>query len=362
MAPHADTHRAVAGGVRVCVRADASTASGAGHVMRCLALAEALRDAGADVVFVSRRLPGDMTARVHARGFDQRILDGSRGPSAPEEVAETIAAFAGDAPSLVVADSYELTAAWEGAMRSRGIRVVAIDDGAQRAHDCDILFDQNLVPDDGADPYRGLIPEYARMLSGPRFALLRPEFAGLHDVAHPRDGVVRRVLVSFGGADVGNATGLTLLALDSLGDRGLRVDVVIGGSNPTGEDVERFALRSGATVHVDTDKMAEIMAEADLAVGAAGSTTWERCCLGLPTVAISVAPNQDGIAEGAARAGVLRFAGHLASVNAPGLATTIADVIDDPAGLNSMSVRGLALVDGRGARRAADSMLKGLRT
>jgi UDP-2,4-diacetamido-2,4,6-trideoxy-beta-L-altropyranose hydrolase len=348
-------------GSSVCVRADASTAVGAGHVTRCTALALAMRDAGASVVFVSRRLPGDSIEHVRFLGFEVQALSERFSNLTPEDPEETITALGGSVPDLLVVDSYELSVGWETDMRGRGACVVAIDDAGQRAHDCDVLLDQNAIADDGgaSDPYRALAASGTRLLLGPHFALLRPEFALMHEALKPRDGIVHRVLVSFGGSDPGNGTELALKALAPLANRGLEVDVVIGGQNPNLGPCELLAAQVGARLYVDTNRMAELMAAADLAIGAAGSTTWERCCLGLPSIAFSAAANQDGIALEVARIGALCFAGLLEEASVEGLTRLLEELLGDTAVLTSMSSCGLALVDGRGASRVASALLGG---
>ncbi|RPH61961.1 MAG: UDP-2,4-diacetamido-2,4,6-trideoxy-beta-L-altropyranose hydrolase, partial [Burkholderiales bacterium] len=297
--------------MRVAFRTDASDRIGTGHLMRCLTLADALRAAGARTRFVCRPLPQGLGELVASRGHELVVLPagttvaghGGRlppGEAAPAHAAwldatqgddaeATLAVLAGggDRDWLVV-DHYALDARWESRLRARANRILAIDDLADRRHDCDALLDQNFYADMHGR-YRGLVPDGCAMLLGPRYALLRPEFAAARAVLGIRGEAVRRVLVFFGGVDARNLTGAALDALDAIGTD-LEVDVVIGATHPQHDAiVARCAARARTTCHVQASNMAELIAAADIGVGAAGVATWERCALGLPALAVAVA-------------------------------------------------------------------------
>jgi len=302
----------------VAFRVDATAQIGTGHFMRCLTLAEALQQRGAQIRFVSRGLPDHLRDMLTARDMDFAPLSEAVTSAAPGDLAHSIwlgtsqaqdasdsaAVLAGREWDWLVVDHYALDARWESAMRNTAAKIMAIDDLADRQHDCDALLDQNYYRD-MQTRYDGKVSEYCRMLLGPRYALLREEFRELRAQLKPRTGDVRRMLLFFGGVDAGNYTGLAIEALSGLVIKGVEVDVVIGAQHPLRTEIEQACATHGYVCHVQTSRMAELMAAADFAIGAGGSATWERCCLGLPTLSICAAENQRRQLAEAAEAGLL---------------------------------------------------------
>ena len=380
--------------MKVALRTDASSRIGTGHLMRCLTLADALRGAGARTRFVCRALPSGLREAVTARGHELAEL-----PSAPETAAgdgdvrvapdAPVASFAPEHEELahaawlgatqqedaaatqaalgdgvvwdwLVVDHYAIDARWETRLRAAARRILAIDDLADRRHDCDALLDQNFH--DGLHArYDGLVPDACVRLLGPRHALLRPEFAAARASLRARGDAVRRVLVFFGGIDERNLTAAALDALDSLGTatsggRGLAVDVVIGAAHPQRDAiVERCNARPGTRCHVQVANMAELIASADLGVGAAGVATWERCALGLPALAVAVAANQQALLRDAAREGLV-LGPDIDGADAAGIALHLRALIANPALRAHTAARGLAAVDALGTGRVVRSM------
>jgi UDP-2,4-diacetamido-2,4,6-trideoxy-beta-L-altropyranose hydrolase len=191
----------------------------------------------------------------------------------------------------LVVDHYALDASWESILRQTVKNILVIDDIADRQHDCDILLDQNFYADMDMR-YSGKVPEHCRLLLGPRYALLRDEFRQLHQQVKPRTGPVKRIFVFFGGVDIDNFTGRAIDALVDLDMNGFHVDVVIGAVHPYREQIQAACAEHRFTCYVQTNRMAELMAAADLAIGAGGSVTWERCCLGLPSIVLVLGENQ----------------------------------------------------------------------
>jgi UDP-2,4-diacetamido-2,4,6-trideoxy-beta-L-altropyranose hydrolase len=360
---------------RVVIRADASTRIGTGHVMRCLTLADALRARGAQVAFVCRALPGECSALIRARGHACHLLPAPPAGFVPagdapahaallgvtqeQDAEDTEAcAFANGACDLLVVDHYALDARWHRRLRAQAARLLVIDDLADRALDADFLLDQNFFADDvAAARYRDRVPAGCRLLLGPRHALLREGFAAAH--AQPRSWPARaqRLLVFLGGVD---SAGATLLALDALAmlPPFAQLDVVAGAGNPHLAALRaRVAALPGATLSVDVDDMAARMAAADLAIGAAGTTTWERCAAGLPTVTLVVADNQRAPAQAAAAAGLCVSLGDLDQVDAQQMAAAVALLADNAPLRQALGERGKALVDGQGAARVARQVL-----
>ena len=233
----------------------------------------------------------------------------------------------------LVVDHYGLDAEWESRARAGARAIMALDDVPSRRHDCDLLLDQNSEAAD--DAYRPLLPAHCRTLLGPRYALLRAEFAAQRRRMKRGFGKVSRVLVFFGAADR-------------------------AGWMPGAVEAVRAAL---PRAHIDaitgaggTDRMHELMAAADLAVGAAGSATWERCCLGLPAILIATAPNQVAVAATATRAGAARSLGRSEEVARDALVAEIAALAADRAARAKMSEAGMRLVDGKGAQRVGEAL------
>lgn len=340
--------------MRVALRADASTLLGAGHVMRCLALADELRRQGAATQFVCRRQAGDLSELIEAHGHPLiRLPAEAADPRADAE--QCLAAL--DPVDWLVVDHYRLDAVWETALRAKARRILAIDDLADRRHDCDLLLDQNYRPE-AQTRYAGLLPPACVGLYGPRYALLRPEFAARRAVALRRDGTVRRILVFFGGADAEGVSLKALEALRQLSRPEIAVDVVVGRANPhlTQIDTACRAL-PGAVLHVQSDDMAGLMAKTDLAIGAGGTASWERCCLGLPCLTLGIAENQYGPAAALAEAGAQLYLGPAAAVGSTRLAALLDQVIGLPEWLRHMASQAMALVDGRGTARVASRLL-----
>lgn len=342
--------------MRVALRADASATIGLGHVMRCLTLADELAAGGAEVRFLCRDLPGDGRALVAARGHAVDVLPGAGEWNEDGDAAACLAAMPHSVDWLAV-DHYALGAAWEGQMRARAARILAIDDLADRRHDCELLLDQNLQAD---GRYAGLLPAASRLLAGPAYALLRPQFGAARQGLRQRDGRVRRLLLFYGGGDASGETLKALAAVDRLGWADLEVDVVLGAVNPHRDRVEAACCaRPGCRMHVQTENMAGLMAAADLALAAGGSASLERCCVGLPALVTAVADNQVEPARALAEAGCQLYLGRAEDLTIDAYAERLSACLQLPEWLGHMSQQGLALVDGRGTGRVARHLLAG---
>ena len=299
-------------------RVDASSQIGTGHFMRCLTLADAMKQRGVQVCFVCRQLSEHLKGMLLIRGHELVLLDGIRrdmfenslahahwlGVSQEQDAEDTIKRLSGRIWDWIVVDHYALDCRWEKLLRKTAKKVMVIDDIADRKHDCDVLLDQNFYSDMDTR-YTDKVPEHCRLLLGPRYALLRDEFRKKREQVKPRNGPVERVFVFFGGVDVENYTKCTIDVLSGLDLSDIHVDVVIGAQHPFREQIESACALYKFSCHVQTDKIAELMAQADLAIGAGGAATWERCCLGLPTLVIGTADNQKRQIADAARDGLI---------------------------------------------------------
>lgn len=355
--------------MRVAIRADASHRIGSGHIIRCVTLAERLRLRGAAISFVCRELPGHYCGWLENRGFAVTRLPARAdfvphdrsgdeyaamlGESMKGEIEQSCVALAalGKVDWLVV-DHYGLDSSWYGAMRPHVGRIMAIDDLANRSLDVELLLDQNFQ----TSPHRYLtrVPGSCIQLLGPAFALLRPDFRTARERLKPRDGAVRRILVFLGGSDPENQTARVLDACKEALTPDVEVHVVVGQATPNRADLERrCSSMPRAQLHVQAPNMAELMSQADLMLGAAGSTTWERCCLGLPGVLVSIAANQRDIGRSIADRGAGLYLGDIENVRHEDFVRTISGLMRDPLRLREMAANAHSLVDGLGAERVA---------
>lgn len=358
----------------VAFRVDASLDIGTGHVMRCITLAEALREHGAECHFVCREHTGHLFDLIRQRGFpvsalppcDPEELKAEEKDKAPQPVHAnwlacdwvTDARQAGEIltelkPDWLVLDHYALDSRWEVALQGLFGKLMVIDDLADRAHVCDLLLDQNLGRK--VDDYTQLVPGHCSVLTGPQYALLRPEFAALREYSLKRrvSSSLKHLMITMGGVDQPNATGQVLEALkDSPLPTDCRITVVMGSQAPWLSQVRDIALSMPwpTNVRVNITDMAHVMAESDLAIGAAGSTSWERCCLGLPTLLVVLADNQLSIAEALVASGAAVLLGNISEKHfSTCLSEAITEFIGDAGALRTMSTTAARMVDGGGA-------------
>ena len=316
-------------------RTDASVAIGGGHVRRCLALADALVEAGWEIGFVCSAAARSIVPALGARGF--AVVE----PPAFEKAAARC--------DLLVVDDYRLDAAFESAARGWAKRILVIDDLANRRHDCDVLLDQS--PGRERSAYAGLVPKECELLLGASYALLDPRFRVLRRQRRPV-GRVRRIFVNFGTTDTANAASL---ALDAIAEArlGAAIDIVVGSAAPhlAALRTKVAALGAGVSLHIDVDDVAALMRGSDLAIGAGGVGALERCALGVPSAILTVAENQHDNARALAVAGAALYWGDIGSRETAEISEALKLLAADQAGRAAMSDAAAALVDGLGAAR-----------
>ncbi len=312
--------------MNIVIRTDSSTLIGSGHLMRCMTLAQRYCMDGDNVMFVCRDLSGNMSDLVLKNSFALEMLPAAEVKADftgyakwltvtqeqdASEVIEIVKTL-GKVERLVV-DSYAIDITWENLLRPYVGEIMVIDDLANRQHDCDILLDQNFFLNKESR-YQGLVPKHCHLLLGPKYALLRDEFYQVRKSMRSRDGQLRNILVFYGGVDATDETSKAIQALQNLRDAGalhdVQVTVVVGASNERKEDIAYLCKQAGARYLCQVSNMAELMAEADLMLGAGGSTTWERCFLRLPAIVIAIAENQVQICEDCAKEGLIFYLGY----------------------------------------------------
>jgi UDP-2,4-diacetamido-2,4,6-trideoxy-beta-L-altropyranose hydrolase len=345
----------MSGKLRAAFRADAGAAIGGGHVFRCQSLAAAMRARGWTTLLATSRETLAFVPQA-AAAFDRVVEIGA--PGAADEAAAA-GAVAGPADALVI-DHYGRDAAFESACRDWARVIATFDDRADRAHSADLVVD--VTPGREPAAYRGKAGDAARLLLGPAFAPLRASWAEARPPALTRDraGPVRRISVSLGAIDAQNATGFALEALAACAWKG-EVVAVVGSGAPHRTALAAFvAARRGWRLLVDPPDYTEVIAQSDLAIGAAGTSTWERCCVGLPSIVLELAENQADNIAALSAAGAARVAGALRSLSTAELARAIDALVADGPGRAAMSARAAALCDGRGADRIADAIERAL--
>lgn len=314
--------------MKVVFRVDSSSKVGSGHLMRCLTLAQKLKkEKNAEVYFLMRNLEGNLIDLVNAKGFTSYVLPKMEdnislhgyeewltvSQELDAEQSINIIKVIGDI-DLIVIDSYAIDILWEKQIRPFVKQIMVIDDLANRKHDCDILLDQNLY-EDMLTRYDGLVPSRCKMCLGPQYVLLREEFYNTKRNLRERDGSINDILIFFGGVDATNETEKTLQAIELLELEDVNVNVVVGNSNVYKDKIkEHCAVHENWHYYCQVNNIAELMAKADLAIGAGGTTTWERCFLGLPAIVVAVAENQIKVAEVCASRGIVLYLGTSAVV------------------------------------------------
>lgn len=367
------------GPTRILFRADAGLEIGTGHVMRCLTLADALAEDGAEAVFVTREHRGHVIPAIADRGHRAVILPGNTGqpygdhPAPPDharwletdwraDAAATRAVLKETSARWLVMDHYALDAQWQVAALPPGVSLLVLDDLADRPHRADVLLDQNA----GREPkdYTGLLSVDCDLRIGPAHALLRPEFARLRPKALERREKLERpetLLITLGGIDKDNAASQVLDALAlAAAAQELRITVVMGANAPHLDAVRTQAAEMPMPVKVvaGVSDMAQRMMLADLCIGAVGSTAWERCALGLPTLQVVLADNQLNAARAMAAQGVSLALPYPNAASFAGALAAGLDQLSDVASYHTMAHAAAELADGSGAGRLSARLLE----
>lgn len=355
--------------MNIAIRVDASNQIGTGHFMRCLTLADELRQRDAHIRFVSRDLPVHLRDMLTTKGMEFAALDSDVGVLTTDELAHAHwlgASQAQDAEACIqvlsdqawdwlIVDHYALDTRWESALRGTAKRIMVIDDIADRKHDCDILLDQNFYSD-MQTRYADKVPAHCQLLLGPRYVLLRQEFADV--VPRERNGEVRRILLFFGGVDAANYTGRAINVLAEIGVEGVCVDVVIGAQHPNRVEIEAQCAAQGFVCHLQTNRMAELMTAADLVLGAGGSSLWERAVLGVPSMVAITAANQVDTTIATAGMGACHLLNDIDGATLEGWARALRQLLGDPGQLQQMSAQCMRLVqDANGCKRVSQCLL-----
>lgn len=342
--------------MNVVVRADASPTIGAGHVIRCAALADALISRGGEVTFAALPETAATMTALGVSGHSILVLS-SQTADEPAELAERWP----DGIDLLIVDHYGRGIAFESACRPWASAIAVIDDHPGRRHDCGVLIDQTCGRTAAA--YSDWVPGTCRVLTGTDYALLRAPFPAQRADSLARRGRsvrIDRILVAFGGGENATLLGTVLSGVARSGIEA-EIDIILGTGDRSREAWADAAAQITGAVRIhsslDASAVAAMMASADLAVGAAGSMSWERCCLGLPSLVVIVADNQVDVAAALADQGAALNLGRASDLDANRIAEAIDGVSARPNQLAAMAEKAAALCDGLGTSRAAAALM-----
>ncbi|GAB1261942.1 UDP-2,4-diacetamido-2,4,6-trideoxy-beta-L-altropyranose hydrolase [Aurantivibrio plasticivorans] len=364
--------------MNVAFRVDASIEIGAGHVMRCLTLAEELQRHGHDCCFICRAHKGHLGDLITSKGFELLILSEilNRGgneinldwnPHAKwlgvfwqTDAEQTSNLLKLKAIDWLVVDHYALDAKWEKKMYQHVSKIMVIDDLADRAHQCEILLDQTFGRDQ--KDYGAWVPNGCEILCGTKYALLRPEFSELrkYSLERRKKPALKQLLITMGGVDKENCTGTVLDAvISSCLPSNCNVVVVLGRASPWLPSVkEQIAeLPWSVEIKVNVSNMAQLMAQSDLAIGAAGATSWERCCVGLPTIMLILADNQAKVAYGLGSIGAVEIVDRTILSIKTALNSKIKQFLDDPKSIARSINLAASVLDGKGVKSVYERMV-----
>ncbi len=359
--------------MRVLIRAEASAVIGSGHWIRCRSLARALKREGSEVRFCGRAPEGSFR-HAFAQEFPLMLLpllaehsiDPMQGcwlpVPEPEDARLSLSAVEAEGdwrPDWIVVDHYGLSALWHQQMRAAwpAVRIAVIDDLADRAHDADLLIDHNTFTGDLAKRYEPLLPvdREVSLCLGPQFALIDPFHAGFQGALPPRQRL-QRLLISLGGAGDVQLLEQILQALTALPPQGWQIQLVQGAFVSESKGIQALCEQLQVQRLSALPTLAPLMASADAAIGAGGTTTWERLCLGLPCITYALAANQESYSQVLADRGLIEYQGRADSFNAGELQQALLRWQQEPERLQRQSAQGMDLVDGQGCARIARLM------
>jgi len=362
--------------MQIVIRVDASLQIGSGHVMRCLTLAEELRGHRNHVIFICREHPGHLIDYIKKKEFTvyslpfkkQKIISSDiphahwlGGDWQDEiEIIANILKQELDRVDWLIVDHYAIDYRLERELSPLVRKTMIIDDLADRSHACNLLLDQNFYLNQKR--YKGLAPKDCRQLMGPQYALLRKQFKEARKTLRERNNEIKHFLVYFGGVDATNETEKALNAIFKLTNTNVTADVIIGHANPNYERLMQICESlPNIQCHMQIENMAEMIAKADLVIGAGGSNIWERCCLGTPSIILTLAFNQVESTEDLSQTGVVYYLGKSTDVSTDSFLAAIQSLRTKKEFYQQMIEKSLELVDGKGTNRILHAMKEEIR-
>jgi UDP-2,4-diacetamido-2,4,6-trideoxy-beta-L-altropyranose hydrolase len=344
--------------MRVVFRVDASVEVGFGHLSRCINLAEVLRSRGNEVSFVCRDDEAKSFKALEYRLFATvllPLLEVDEVVSQQEDAQQTIQALQGERPEWLIVDSYTLDKNWERLMRPHVAKIAVIEDLSCREHDCDLLLDQN-YSERSAASFEKFVPNTCELLLGPRFALIGEQFRRLRELKSKPTPELKRIFVFCGGSDPQNLTQQVINEISCSELSNVAVDVVVGAQNKTFDREAALKLNANIEIHNASGEFARIMSIADLAIGAGGTTSWERMCLGVLSIVVSIAENQISACEKLGRDCLVTYLGAQPSLKPGAIRNAVIEAKTKLVSWFDQIEKGQILVDGRGCERVAEVM------
>jgi len=350
---------------KVLIRVDASKEIGTGHFMRCLSIAEELLKLEAEIIFLCEKIPSNYVNLLNLKKIKHIKINNIKSilkkkgelshswwlsVTQQEDAIACQSQLNGREFDLLIVDNYALDYRWERLMRPLTKTIFVIDDLADRKHDCDILLDQNYFVN-GAARYKKLVPKKCKLLLGPKFAIIRKEFRLFRKNIDEMTGVIKKVYIFLGGIDKNNLTLKIIKSILSLNNINLSLDIVVTSQNPNLKKIEMYCLPRGLSLFKDPKDIAKLMSKSDLAIGAGGASSWERCCIGLPSIVFSIADNQKLIVNNLRKKKVIMNMGDAANYNEILFLNCIEKLILKPKKIIKMSQSAQKLVDGYGMDR-----------
>ena len=347
----------------IFIRVDSGQKIGYGHLIRCMALGDKLKK-NWHVIFVTSNIKGNITSIVK-NNFQVIQLKTAYGDLSKViikddaiETVQTIKKF-GNKNSFLIVDNYKLSQRWESIVKPYVKRLIVIDDLMNRKHNCDLIIDQNLHTRMNS-LYTKSIPKNCTKLLGPYYAILRNQFITQRKYAKIRSLPIKNILISFGGSDNENYTLHALASLKKL-NSDVNVNVVIGTANMNKKTIKNFCKKNlNFNYFEQVENMAKLMKIADLCIGSSGTTTWERCCLGLPAIVAVASNDQKDIANAVSNNKCIINLGKIKKSDNVNYVRLMKNLKNSE--LQNMSRNCMKLVDGKGAARISKyifSMMKG---
>jgi UDP-2,4-diacetamido-2,4,6-trideoxy-beta-L-altropyranose hydrolase len=343
-------------------RVDASEEIGAGHVVRCLTLAEELHKGLHEVIFLCREMPDYFISLIKKKGFYFIRLVSNHPVGSVDDahyVLELLhSKFDSFQGNYLIIDHYKINQVWESVLKQKIDKIIVIDDLANREHVCAILLDANLY-NEPEQRYEDLIPFHTKKLFGPHYALLRREFAEVRNQMLNKQisrRAITNILICFGGTDPTNETLKVINALESLLNYNMKFEltVIVGQANPNVQSIkERCKDLKNIRLLIQPTSIAQEMSRSHIAVCGGGTMTWERYCLGLPALVIAIADNQIGIAKQSEKRNIDRYLGKAHSVSEQKIKDELLTYIELPYLLEERRQNAMNLVDGEGVKRVA---------
>ena len=358
--------------MKAVFRVDSSNFIGFGHLIRCLTLAKELRERGVECSFVCRDHPGNMSAKVIDSGFSVFLLERANEASALKgsdleydkwlgcswqvDADETDEILKSVQPEWLIVDHYSIDVKWEEALAKDYMNLMVIDDIANRDHSCDVLLDQNLFIN-MKRRYEKHVSSQCLQLLGPKYALLQAEYSQHRVKVKVRNGSTKNLLIFFGGSDQSNLTELAFLAAHSFGSEFSSINVVMPSASPFYHQVKKLIKPlKKANLHCDLPSLAPLMLEADIGLGAGGATNWERFCLGLPSLVITLAKNQKLVNNDLSKLRLIELIGDAETIKIEQVRAAIRSVLSRR-DLADWSKRCMRACSGDGAILVADAIL-----